>query len=302
MNLSLREMDAIRRIIDLGSVTAAAEALCISQPALSRILQHAEQQVGFALFRRERKRLRPTAEALTLFPELVRAFASIEVVQRLAGDLQAGRSGVLTIASIPAFADAVLPAALQRFRAQRPEVSVVLRPESATAVSNLIAHNLADLGVIIGPTIEPGTVAQDLSVTEVGCLLPRDHPAVSAVELRPADLADLPLICPGRHLPIGDLVARAFHEANVPLRIAVEVPHATIACSMVRAGVGVAILDGFALLTAANSGQLAVRKFRPALPIVARLLRPRNRATALLAAAFAETLAETVRELGLAPT
>lgn len=301
MNFTLREMDVIRRVIELGSVTAAAAGLHISQPAITRILQHVEERLGFALFRRERKRLRPTPEALALFPELVRAFASMGVIERLVDDLRSGRSGILSIAAIPAFGDAVLPLALQRFRSERPDVSIVLQPESATAVSGLVAADRADLGVIIGPSTNPETIAQILCTTEVGCVLPRNHPATAAAELHPADLVNLPLICPGRHLPIGELVAGAFHEAGVPLRIAIEVPQATIACSMVRAGAGVAILDGFALLAVAHDEALAIRRFRPALPIMARLLRPRHRASSRLAMEFVETLDCAVRDLGLAP-
>jgi DNA-binding transcriptional LysR family regulator len=55
LTLSLREMDIFRRVMELGSITAAAAALNISQPAASRLLQQAEERLGFPLFRREKK-------------------------------------------------------------------------------------------------------------------------------------------------------------------------------------------------------------------------------------------------------
>lgn len=301
MNLTLRELDALRRVIDLGSITAAAAVLHVSQPALTRTLQHIELRLGFPLFHREKKRLRPTSEALALFPQILRAVASVEVVERLVADLRIGRSGVLTVAAVPVFAAAVMPKVIARFRAERPDVSIVLQPESAVVVGNLVATGRADLGVTFGPAVDPEVVGRKLCATEIGCVLPTDHPAAAASELHPADVAGLPLVCPGRHLPTGELIARAFREAGVPLSIAVEVPHATIACSMVRAGVGVAILDGFALLAAAHDPALAVRPFRPKMPIEAWLLRPRQRHGVRMVADFVETLERTSVEFVPSP-
>ena len=77
MNLDLRETEVFRRLMELGSVTAAAAAMHVSQPAVTRMLQKAEQRLGFELFVRERRRLRPTAEAQLIFPEGLGTFAAI---------------------------------------------------------------------------------------------------------------------------------------------------------------------------------------------------------------------------------
>ncbi len=61
--LSLREMDVFRRVMELGSITGAANQLRISQPAASRLIKQAEQRLGFPLFVRQKKRLIPTTEA-----------------------------------------------------------------------------------------------------------------------------------------------------------------------------------------------------------------------------------------------
>jgi len=70
----------------------------------------------------------------------------------------------------------------------------------------------------------------------------------------------MPLICPGRSLVLTEQVARAFAEANTPFRIAVEVSHAHAAIAMVRAGVGIALVDGFGMLGALAEG-LSIARF-----------------------------------------
>ena len=92
MAISVREMDVFRCVMQSGSVTNAAAALNISQPAVSRMLQQAEERLGFSLFEREKKRLKPTTEAQTLFAEVVNVFAAIEHTQRLAVELRDGQA------------------------------------------------------------------------------------------------------------------------------------------------------------------------------------------------------------------
>jgi hypothetical protein len=75
----MRELEVFRRVMELGTITAAAEVLHISQPAVSRTLQQAERRLGFPLFLRRKKRLLATAEAQSLFPETVSAFAAFAV-------------------------------------------------------------------------------------------------------------------------------------------------------------------------------------------------------------------------------
>jgi DNA-binding transcriptional LysR family regulator len=297
--LRLREMDVFRRVMELGSITGAANALRISQPAASRLIKQAEERLGFPLFLRQRKRLIPTTEAKALFPETIGAFAAIDSVQRLAGNLKTGQSGMLTIASIPALASVLLPAAVQRFRTTHNGVSVRVLAVSAHESANLVADQRADLGLIIGPMTHADVAMSDLCTVNLGCVMPKKHPLARKAELRPSDLHDEPLIGLSPHLPLGVQAVRAFSEGNVPLRLSIEVTQTVIALALVRAGAGIALLDGFALLGGNSRGDLVLRPFKPAGPIVARALHPRHRPVTRLAREFSGILHTVVREMGL---
>jgi DNA-binding transcriptional LysR family regulator len=168
MILSYRELEVFRHVMETGSITAAAQLLRISQPAVSKMLQQAESRIGFPLFTRQRKRLFPTAEARALLPETINAFAALDVVQRLAEELREGRSGTLTIAAIPALANSVVPDAIHGFRRDYPDVAVVVHALPAQQVVNLVADHRADLGAIIGVTGDAGVLATEFGSTALG--------------------------------------------------------------------------------------------------------------------------------------
>ena len=87
--MRLRHIELFQAILQTGSLTAAAELLHISQPAASKILKHAEQQLGFALFDRVRGKLQPTAEA-RLQQQTERLAIDLQNLRRLADNLGRG--------------------------------------------------------------------------------------------------------------------------------------------------------------------------------------------------------------------
>jgi DNA-binding transcriptional LysR family regulator len=292
MMLSLRELDVFRRVMALGTVTAVAEELHISQPAVSRTLQAAEEKLGFALFLRRRKRLIATAEAQALLAETASAFAALDMVRQRAVDIRTGRAGVLRIAAIAAFANSVLPVAIARYRATRPNVAISLQATNALQVAHLVANHQADIGFIIDSMSVPGISISDLCVTEFGCVMPATHRLARKRTVKPADLVDESLICLSRTLPLGVLAMRVFSDHDVPLHTAIEVTQSTVACALVRAGAGVALLDGLGVLEA--TAGLVMRPFGPPVEVVGRLVVPRHQPQSRLAQGFVEVLRETL--------
>jgi DNA-binding transcriptional LysR family regulator len=293
MMLSIRELEVFRRVMELGTITAAAEALRISQPAVSRTLQQAERRLGFPLFLRRKKRLLATPEAQSLFPETVSAFAAFDVVQKRAADLQAGRAGGLNIAAISAFANALLPTAVAIFRRSRPDVVITLQSMSALQVATHVANHQADLGFVIDSIAAPGVSVSDLWATDFGCVMPHTHPLASKLHVVPADIEHETLICLSRQLPLGIQAVRAFADADVPLKTAIEVSQSTVACALVRAGAGLALLDGLAMM-GTPAIDLVMRPFYPSIKVMGRLVRPRHLLQSRLAHEFIDTLNDVI--------
>jgi DNA-binding transcriptional LysR family regulator len=285
MDLNLRELAVFRAVMAEGGVTAAAAALGISQPAASKMLRQAEERLGFPLFRREAKRLVPTAEAHALLPELLGTFAALDGLNRLAGALRAGRGGQLSIAAVPVLATALLPPALQRFRATRPDVLLRLRAMSALEVVNQVADHQADLGIILGTTGDARVAPTLLCRSEIGLALPPGHALAQRRRVALSDVAGEALITLGSQQPVGRAIRDARQKAGLPEGIAIEVSQSSIACALVRAGAGIAVLDGFGLAEASAQG-LAIRRLAPRLPLAVTLVVARGRALPRLAEGF----------------
>jgi DNA-binding transcriptional LysR family regulator len=269
-------MEVFRRVVECGSVTAAAAALRISQPSVSKTLQQAEERLGFKLFTRQRKRLIPTAEAEALFPEAVSAFAAIDVVQRLADDLRQGRSGMLRIAVTPTLAHSLAPPAIEAFRSTRPDAAVNVLVAGLRDVARLVLDHRVDLGMVLGAAGDARLSVHDLYALPLGCVLPQGHALCALSKLSPHDLSSFPVISVSRHLPAGAAVAQAFEIANVTLRLAAETNQSSVATALANVGVGVAVLEGFSVMAARSQG-LQTRPFVPEIPIWARALVSRQR-------------------------
>jgi DNA-binding transcriptional LysR family regulator len=288
-----RQLDVLRAVLELGSVTEAAQRLRVSQPAVSRGLQQAEDQLGFRLFLREHGRLRPTSEARALLPEILKAYAAIAGLQRLAEDLREMRTGLLSVAATTALANGLLAEAVQQFRARRPRVRVAMHTVLNHEVVELVAEHRVDLGLVLIPAEDSDTLARDLCATDLVCVAPPGHPLTRHASVGPAELQHWPLISFSQHLPIGALIEAAYGRQNLRRTIAVTVTQSATACSLVRDGVGVAVVDAFSVANLATDG-LAVVPFTPRTPVVARLLRARHRPLPRIAVAFIDVLQRVV--------
>lgn len=97
--MNARQLEVFRAIMRNRTLTAAAAALHVSQPAISKVLRHLESQIGYSLFERVRGRLIPTAEAQLLFKDADRIFREIEVLKLFSNRIRDREVGLIRIAA-----------------------------------------------------------------------------------------------------------------------------------------------------------------------------------------------------------
>ncbi|MCS0502310.1 LysR family transcriptional regulator [Ancylobacter mangrovi] len=240
--MNIRQMEVFWAIMRTGTVTGAAKFLGLSQPAASKILQHAEDLIGMPLFTRRGGKLHPTREAEDLFALSESIFDTVEQMQRAVQDLQRGHTGRLQVAATPGITTTLLLAPIARFLVERPQVNFSMRILSSHEIVTRIARNQVDLGVLYGPIPDASLQAIDLTGLDVICAVPVNSPLARRDEITPRDIAGERLISFNFNLPWAVGVAAAFEEAGVPFHVGVEANHPTVAMSLVQAGVGVALL------------------------------------------------------------
>lgn len=120
----LRAWEVFGTLVRCGTPVAAAEALGISQSAVSLAIGDMEARLGFPLFVRDHRRLEPTQAARVLVEEVAPLFDRLALLEMRAADIRDGAAGRLRIMSTPPLGHSVVPQALRAFLAGRPQVKV----------------------------------------------------------------------------------------------------------------------------------------------------------------------------------
>ncbi len=275
--MTLRQLETLYAIMKAGSLTAAARSLHVTQPAVSGVLKHTEQQLGMKLFERAGGRLQPTPDALALLPELEEIFGRIGAVNRLVHDLRDGRAGQLVVAASPTLVNAFLPRAVALFRGCSPAVHVAIHSLPTPLAIERVARREVDVGLVYAPVADPGVEIEDLVTTAMVCVVPAKHRLARKSTIAAGDLLGESVISLGASTRLGVLIEEACRMAGVTSpSIAVEASSSLAACQMVSEGAGVALVDQSIEL----SGKFAELRFRPFLPkisIAVQLIYPRDR-------------------------
>jgi DNA-binding transcriptional LysR family regulator len=265
--LDVRRMQLLRAVAEHGSFSAAAAALHLTQPAVSRQIAKLEREAGLRLLERSPRGLRLTdagrvlvdrAEAIA--SHLVAAEGELEAVGRLEG-------GRLRVAAFGTAGATIVVDALRGFRARHPRVAVSFAESKSTASVDALRRGECDLALTFRPA--GGALPQDDLLEHVHLLtdrmfaaLPLDHPLAAQRSVRLADLhADgwIHGSQPGARLIYDACVAAGFEP-----RIVAETDHAPIVHGLVAAGVGVTLVPGISL--GGVTRDVAVRPLAPPEP------------------------------------
>lgn len=296
MELEHRHIEVFRAIMRSGSVTGAAALLGTSQPTISRDLARMEYLLGFPLFDRVRGRLRPTARALVLYEEVQRSFVGLERVLATATGLRESAGGQLSIACVPAFAQALLPAACRLFLAHHADVGISITPQESPLLEEWLSAQRHDLGVLEHDRPPPGTTLDVLLEADEVCVLPVGHPLASRPVLAPADFADQAFVSLSAADPYRVLFDKVFAEHGISRQMRLETVSAASVCCLVREGLGIAIVNPLTALEHAGRG-VVLRRFSLSIPFQVTLARPQYRPSSPLADAFVTALHAQAAEI-----
>lgn len=273
VTLSFRQLQVIHAILEMGSVTDAAETLGISRPAVSMMLAECTSILGFPLFVRTRGAMVPTDEARALLPELHRLMTTRDDIERLLTQLANVEVGRLVVASVPTLTDHVLPLALSILAERHPNILISVHAMRAAEVADAVQKKRADIGLSMGTSTTEGVQIRSLCSGAVICVLRHDHPLASQGSISPEQLLSSPQISVPRSSAVGTLIDSAFALSGVAWRPQFEVTHASAACAFARAGLGIAVVDPFSAPPRDDPDLMSLRLL-PAVNITVQLLQP----------------------------
>lgn len=259
-DLSLRLLEIFEALFRCQTTVGAAEDLGISQPAVSNGVRALEKQLGFALFERAGRQLRPTEDARLFHAEVEPLFEVLRNIETEARALKASTSGRLRLSTTPPLGHAALPAILADFLTDRPKATVQYAVRRADTVLQNVQMGISDIGFIIGLSSHIELDVLPLAEGDLVCVLPRDHSLADREAIYPEDLAGHVLI--GLETHLGVLVRNAFDSRGVPFDARVEVRYCHTACTLAGAGIGASIVDPYSAAYASNLN-IVTRPFLP---------------------------------------
>jgi DNA-binding transcriptional LysR family regulator len=262
----LKPLRAFCQVARLGSVSRAAEALYLSQPAITLQLQALERELGVRLFERTGRRLTPTREGNALY-ELARPL--VEGIDALPAafreQIRGLDAGELHVAAGSSTILYLLPKIVEAYRKAHPEVRLILH--NVTGAGGLDQLRKDEVDLAVGSMLEvPGDIDYaPVYRFEPMLITPPDHPLANKPDLKLEDLSPYGLILPPQRLTTYRLVDLVFQQNRVPYTVALEVGGWEVIKQYVAMGLGISIVTSICL-TDADRERLASRSLAKYFP------------------------------------
>ncbi len=291
--MNLRHIEIFHAVYINGSVSAAARALNVSQPSVSKTLRHAESMLGFPLFDRAGGRLTPTDDAHALFGEVRDIHDRVQALRQAGRNLKRGTGGMLRLSVLPSLALEAIPQATAEFLKTHPDTRFDLQTLHHDELLRKLYERETDLAVAHETPVNAPVGKRWLGEGEMVLLY------------READLPDAPSrlgldVLAGRRFvsvaasgPLGAQFASEIERLGIELDEVVSARTFFVAAALVREGVGVTVIDSFTARAAMTPG-LAMRPIKPSLAFDVHAMFLADRPPNALATAFLKTLATVI--------
>lgn len=275
--MRLKHIEAFNALMLTGTVSGAAKLLHVSQPAVTQTIQHAEMQLEYPLFTRQRRRLIPTREAQSLYTEVQRLMTQLEEVRRLASALKTGAdSQELRILIVPSLAIRMLPDALAIFRRRYPGVALSVKTQHSHEIARAIALCEADVGIVYGAMTHANLDEEHVATGHlVHVSRIRNRGADRRTTIAMDDVLREPFIRIDERDPLGAMLADQWSRLGLAPGAGITVQTHHIAMIFAERGFGPAIIDSFTAKATASDG-LHVRALTPVIPVEIHALIPRG--------------------------
>lgn len=255
---TLRALECLVAVLDAGSITEAAAALHMSQPALSHQLAAMEREIGAPVLERLPRGVRATVVGRAVAADARAALSAAQRVVSTGRATAAGAGGHLRIACAESMTAGLLAPVLRTWLRRNPAVGLGLtEATSADELARLVESGEADVAIGPRPTRWTGSAAV-IGVEEVVAVLPPGHPLAGRKRIGFEQLANEPLVHYHPDNGLGGWLDAEAARQGVVLTAAVRTRQAVTVARLAAAGVGVALAP-----TTALSGSMQLRRLRP---------------------------------------
>jgi DNA-binding transcriptional LysR family regulator len=240
--MNLQRLRYFQAAAEFGSLRKAAEALQLSQPALSRQIQILEHELKAPLFLRTDKRLSLTEAGQLLAARAPSILGEVDEVRRRIETMARQRKTHVTVGAIQSTCTYLLPLAIRAFRARYPAMQIAVQGSRSSEIIERVGRRALDVGIVAAPVLDPRLVAVPLALDPFALVAPAGHRFCRASAIGIEDAANEPFITFPRGFLIRESIEAAFVAAGRELDVVVELESIEAIKELVRQGAGVSLL------------------------------------------------------------
>ena len=255
----LRGFDALARE---RSFSKAASRLSVTQPAISLQIKALEEELGEALFERQRKAVRLTAAGEVLYQHVQTVLETLEEAKSDIAGLRQRLRGHLAVGTSDTNCTYILPEVIGQFRAHYPEVRVDIRNNKSSRILQLVVDREVDFGLATLPLAHHQVTTQVVYRCIDVLICPCDHPLSRKGSVSLQDISDYPLLVFPQGSTTRRLLETAFRRAGLPLQVAMNLGSVEVMKRFVEIGLGVSVVPRISVTDEVRAGRLAAVRIR----------------------------------------
>ena len=288
MNLTLRQLHAFIAVAELGSFTAAAGKLHLTQSALSVLVRELELQLGTRVFDRHTRRVLLTEAGAGLLPRATRVLAELEQAVAEVGALRDKRRGRLRLAMPQLMASTLGARAIAAFHAQHPDVTIELHDTPTDQIVSTVLSGRVELAISVEVPAVEDIERRVLMRDRHWLVCPAGHRLAALPKVRWKDLQAEPFIAPTHDFM--RWLAPLLSSAELMPQVAHTVAYVSTALGLAASGLGVTMVPTYGQPLARAWGLVCKPVVAPVFERDVQIYASRGRSLSPAAEAFVKVL------------
>jgi len=277
INFDLNDLQAFRAVVEKGSFRKAAEAISISQPALSRRIEKLESALNVRLFDRTTRRVNLTMVGRAFAPSAERLLNDLDIALLGISEVASTRLGNVTVACVPSAAYYFMPKVVARYHKLYPRIRVKVLDASANDVQQAVLSGEADLGLSFTGNLPPELEFELLVQEHYVAACRRDHPLAGRKQLSWEEYFQHDYISVDKTSGNRFVLDQALLHIRPARPSICETRHVTTMLGLVEAGLGIAAVPSMALPLGEHQWMTSIPLVEPEVLRSVGLIRRRGR-------------------------
>ena len=240
------DFNALQAFVEVArcqSFSGAAEALFITQPAVSKRITALEREFGVKLFNRINRSVSLTEAGRSLLPRVTALRGEIESIRRYAADLSGDVSGTLSMSTSHHIGLRRLPPVLKQFNQQYPQVQLDIRFEDSEQACHAVERGELEIAIATLPsTIPPQLETKTIWIDRLTIVTAPEHPLYQQGYASLEDLATWPCVLPSKDTFTYQILRNRLRQLHVELNVHMSTNYIETLKMLVSSGFGWSLL------------------------------------------------------------